>query len=50
MRGVKKVEKKIIVNPPQISADTLEEMKRFFASTSIPRIIESRKEELKEGK
>jgi hypothetical protein len=45
-RKVKRVEVKI--NPPKIPADTLEEMKKFFAATSIPRIIEARK--LKEAK
>jgi hypothetical protein len=39
----------IKVNLPQIPADTLEEMKKFFAATSIPRILEARKE-LKEAK
>jgi hypothetical protein len=43
------MEQKNIVHPPQISADTLEQMKNFFAATSIPRIIEARKE-LKEAK
>jgi hypothetical protein len=38
------------VSPPQIPADTLEEIKKFFAATSIPRIIEARKKELKEAK
>jgi hypothetical protein len=43
------MEQKIIINTPQIPADTLEEMKRFFAATSVPRIIEAMKE-LKEAK
>jgi hypothetical protein len=38
------MEQKIIITPPEIPADTFEEMKKFFAATSIPRIIEARKE------
>jgi hypothetical protein len=38
------MEQKINIAPPQIPADTFEEMKKFFAATSIPRIMEARKE------
>lgn len=41
------MQEKIIVQPPRIPADTLEDMKKFFAATSVPRILEARKTELK---
>jgi hypothetical protein len=37
-----KTENDIQVTPPSISEETLEEMKRFFLKTSIPRIISER--------
>jgi len=36
------VEEKILVTAPTISKETLEEMKKFFLKTSIPRIIEQK--------
>lgn len=35
----------VIVNPPNISPETMEEMQKFFLKTSIPRIIARLKKE-----
>lgn len=37
---------KIVIHPPNISEETMKEMKKFFMKTSIPRIIAA---ELKKG-
>jgi hypothetical protein len=44
--GIEMTEK-IIVTTPNISEETLNEMKKFFMKTSIPRIIEARKSKKK---
>jgi hypothetical protein len=46
MGGIEMTEK-IIVTTPNISEQTLKEMKKFFMKTSIPRIVEARKTESK---
>jgi hypothetical protein len=42
--------KKIVITPPIISEETRNEMKKFFAKTSIPRIMaEKQKSNEKKG-
>jgi hypothetical protein len=38
---------KIIITPPEISKETLNEMKKFFMKTSIPRIMKEKQAEKK---
>lgn len=39
--------KEIIITPPNINEETLNEMKKFFMQTSIPRILEAKQNERK---
>lgn len=41
------MQEKIIVTSPSINEHTMEQMKKFFMETSIPRIMEAKQNERK---
>lgn len=43
-------EKKSVPTQPKISEETMKEMAHFFMKTSIPRILEERKKQMKKQK